>query len=194
MFSMRYLLSAPTISGLPEDVGAEVAFWGRSNAGKSTLLNVLSGQKKLARVSKRPGCTRMMNIFSLAEDVRLVDFPGYGYARASKVEQARWLDCMIHYIDCRQSLRGIVLIMDVRHPFQSNDMAVLAHLLEAELPICLVLNKIDQLKTNALVKQRTKFKDHPVFSSPNVQVCWLSAFKKKNVDELASILSGWLDE
>jgi GTP-binding protein len=192
MSNITYLLSAPNTSILPEDTGAEIAFWGRSNAGKSTLLNALCGNKKLARVSKKPGCTRMMNVFSVGEDKRLVDFPGYGYARVSKKEQNKWLNEMSCYLDTRQSLRGIVLIMDARHPLQANDANVLTSLMDTELPLCLVMNKTDQLKTNALAQQKKCYNNHPALQGDQITLFWLSALKKHNVDTLHALLTDWL--
>ena len=111
-----FLKSAARVTHLPEDTGYEVAFAGRSNAGKSSALNCLTGIKGLARTSKTPGRTQLINLFSLDDERRLVDLPGYGYAKVALQVKMEWQKHLAHYLDIRQILRGLVLLMDVRHP------------------------------------------------------------------------------
>lgn len=140
-----FLKSAPTLAACPPDQGVEVAFAGRSNAGKSSALNALTRQGKLARTSKTPGRTRLMNFFALAPGQRLVDLPGYGYAKVPKAMKAEWDQHLAHYLRARASLRGLVLVMDIRHPLQTFDQHMLAWAAEAALPVHVLLTKADKL-------------------------------------------------
>ncbi len=140
-----FLKSAPTLADCPPDQGVEVAFAGRSNAGKSSALNALTRQGKLARTSKTPGRTRLMNFFALAPGQRLVDLPGYGYAKVPKAMKAEWDQHLAHYLRARSSLRGLVLLMDIRHPLQAFDQHMLAWAAEAALPVHVLLTKADKL-------------------------------------------------
>lgn len=110
-----FLKSAARVNQLPEDSGYEVAFAGRSNAGKSSALNCLTNNKNLARTSKTPGRTQLINLFSLDEQRRLVDLPGYGYAKVAMEVKLEWQKNLAHYLEARQCLRGLILLMDVRH-------------------------------------------------------------------------------
>jgi GTP-binding protein len=140
-----FLKSAPKLADCPPDQGAEVAFAGRSNAGKSSALNALTRQGKLARTSKTPGRTRLMNFFVLAPGQRLVDLPGYGYAKVPKAMKAEWDQHLAHYLRARSSLRGLVLLMDIRHPLQTFDQHMLAWAAEAALSVHILLTKADKL-------------------------------------------------
>jgi GTP-binding protein len=140
-----FLKSAPTLADCPPDQGVEVAFAGRSNAGKSSALNALTRQSKLARTSKTPGRTRLMNFFALAPGQRLVDLPGYGFAKVPKAMKAEWDQHLAHYLRARSSLRGLVLLMDIRHPLQTFDQHMLVWAAEAELPVHVLLTKADKL-------------------------------------------------
>lgn len=140
-----FLKSAPTLADCPPDRGVEVAFAGRSNAGKSSALNALTRQSRLARTSKTPGRTRLMNFFALDPDRRLVDLPGYGYAKVSKAQKAEWDRHLAHYLGARSSLCGLVLLMDIRHPLQDFDRHMLAWAAAAALPVRALLTKADKL-------------------------------------------------
>jgi GTP-binding protein len=140
-----FLKSAPTLADCPPDQGVEVAFAGRSNAGKSSALNALTRQNKLARTSKTLGRTRLMNFFALAPGRRLVDLPGYGFAKVPKAMKAEWDQHLAHYLRARSSLRGLVLLMDIRHPLQTFDRHMLAWAAEAALPVHVLLTKADKL-------------------------------------------------
>ena len=140
-----FLKSAPTLADCPADRGAEVAFAGRSNAGKSSALNALTRQSRLARTSKTPGRTRLMNFFALGPDQRLVDLPGYGYAKVSKTLKTEWDRHLAHYLRARSSLCGLVLLMDIRHPLQDFDRHMLAWAAAAALPVRALLTKADKL-------------------------------------------------
>ena len=121
-----FLKSAPDIGHLPDDTGIEIAFAGRSNAGKSSALNTLTNQKGLARTSKTPGRTQLINLFSLSQDHRLVDLPGYGYAKVPISLRKEWQKSLSEYLDKRQCLKAMVVLMDIRHPLKETDMELLA--------------------------------------------------------------------
>lgn len=144
-----FLTSADSLTRCPPSDVPEVAFAGRSNAGKSSTLNRLAGQKKLARVSKTPGRTQLINFFDVASGGRLVDLPGYGYARASKTRRDAWGRAIDDYLNNRPNLVGLVLVMDARHPPQPFDEEMLAWCTQRHLPLLALLNKADKLKRGA---------------------------------------------
>ena len=121
----QFLTSAAALNQLPPDEGIEVAFAGRSNAGKSTVLNVLTGQRQLARTSKTPGRTQLINLFTLDEHRRLVDLPGYGFAQVPQSVKLRWQETLSQYLEQRDCLKGLILLMDSRHPLQALDLNLL---------------------------------------------------------------------
>ncbi len=144
-----FLLSAPTPEHLPPDRGAEIAFAGRSNAGKSSALNTLTGQSALARVSKTPGRTQQLVVFSIEDTRRLIDLPGYGYAKVPGAIQEVWHRALDQYFRERQSLLGLLLAMDVRHPLTDFDQTMLAFARARELPVHILLTKSDKLGRGA---------------------------------------------
>jgi GTP-binding protein len=144
--SAEFITSAPSLKQCPDDVGCEVAFAGRSNAGKSSAINTLTRNKNLARTSKTPGRTQMINFFQLGEDQRLVDLPGYGYAKVPVAMKAQWDRHMAEYLQARKSLGGLILLMDIRHPLQDYDRQMLNWAAQAGLPVHILLTKSDKLK------------------------------------------------
>ena len=149
--SARFLTSASTLAECPPDDAPEVAFAGRSNAGKSSTLNRLTGSRRLARVSKTPGRTRLINFFAIEGGGRLVDLPGYGYAKAGKAERARWSQAIDDYLTRREMLAAVVLIMDARHPLQPFDVQMLDWAAQTGTPLLALLNKSDKLKQGARI-------------------------------------------
>lgn len=141
-----YLKSAPNLSHCPEDEGYEVAFAGRSNAGKSSALNVITSQKSLARTSKTPGRTQMINFFTLDETRYLVDLPGYGFAKVNVNVKKLWEAGLAEYVEKRKALKGLMLMMDVRHPLQPLDLMMLDWTKELNLPVHILLTKSDKFK------------------------------------------------
>ena len=141
--------SAASLKQCPQDEIPEVAFVGRSNAGKSSTLNQLSGRNKLARVSKTPGRTRLINLFTTSIGVRLVDLPGYGYAKASRSEQERWNQMVDAYLAERANLVGLVVVTDSRHALKDTDLAMLDWSERRQLTTLLLLNKADKLRRGA---------------------------------------------
>jgi GTP-binding protein len=142
----RYLLNAHRLQQLPADEGIEVAIAGRSNAGKSSAINALTGQKSLARTSKTPGRTQQIVIFELDDHRRIADLPGYGYARVPQSLRAHWQAVMQSYFETRECLRGVVLVMDIRHPLKPFDTQMLAWCEACRVPCHVLLTKSDKLK------------------------------------------------
>ena len=145
----KFIKSASNISESPDDIGAEVAFVGRSNSGKSSAINVITSQKYLAQISKTPGRTQLINFFEIEEMQRLVDLPGYGYAKTSKKQQKEWGFMISEYVKYRQTLRGIILIIDIRRGIMELDHAFLDFYLPLNKPLHILLTKSDKLKKQA---------------------------------------------
>ncbi|SMG63240.1 ribosome biogenesis GTP-binding protein YsxC, partial [methanotrophic bacterial endosymbiont of Bathymodiolus sp.] len=145
----KFLLSAPDLNSTPEDTGREVAFAGRSNAGKSSALNTLTRQKALARTSKTPGRTQLLNFFTLNEEQRFVDLPGYGYAKVPEKVKRQWHALMETYLRERQSLYGIILVMDVRHPLTEFDWQMIEWCTYSKKPLHILLTKADKINYGA---------------------------------------------
>ena len=145
----QYTISATQLSELPVDEGTEVAFAGRSNAGKSSAINTITDQKSLARISKTPGRTQMINFFSIDDSHSLVDLPGYGYAKVPEKIKIRWQQTLGKYLETRQALRGLVLMMDIRHPLKEFDLQMIKWANNAKLSVHILLTKSDKLKRGA---------------------------------------------
>jgi len=189
----QFLLSAPTLSQCPDDDGCEVAFAGRSNAGKSSAINVLTRQGKLARTSKTPGRTQLINFFSLTEHCRLVDLPGYGYAKVPKAVKQRWDEHLAEYLQRRQSLRGLILLMDVRHPLQDFDRQMVLWADQSDMPVHILLTKADKLKRGPALNtmQRIRLELEAGQGQASVTVQLFSALKRTGIDELEAVLTRW---
>ncbi|MDH3526646.1 MAG: ribosome biogenesis GTP-binding protein YihA/YsxC [Gammaproteobacteria bacterium] len=189
---VRFLLSAPDEAHAPPDSGLEVAFAGRSNAGKSSALNVITGQKALARTSKTPGRTQQINFFSLDEQRRLVDLPGYGYAKVARNIKNQWQRHIAGYLETRRCLQGVILLMDIRHPLKEFDRQLLEWCHIAGLPAHVLLTKADKLKRGpaqaALLQVRKHLAEH--YSAASVQL--FSALTRVGADEARAILDLWL--
>ena len=147
--TIQFLKSAAKLSQYPADHGLEVAFCGRSNAGKSSAINYLTGLNKLARTSKTPGRTQLINFFSVSDQFRLVDLPGYGYAKVPTALKRDWHENIDNYLRHRDSLCGLVLLMDIRHPLKPFDRTMLDWCTGAEMPLHILLTKCDKLKRGA---------------------------------------------
>lgn len=189
-----FLKSAARVDQLPPDTGFEVAFAGRSNAGKSTALNCLTMNKQLARTSKTPGRTQLINLFTLAdEDHRLVDLPGYGYAKVPLQVKQDWQKHLAHYLEVRESLRGLVLLMDIRHPLKELDETMIHWALERELPLHLLLTKSDKLSRNQVQQALAKVRKQYDLMPDLVSVQTFSALKREGVEELIQVLNVWFE-
>ena len=187
--------SSPTLAQCPADSGVEVAFAGRSNAGKSSALNALTDNHKLARTSKTPGRTQLINFFRLSDQQRLVDLPGYGFAKVPKAMKERWDRNLAEYLQGRNSLQGLILLMDIRHPLQPYDLQMLQWAADTKMPVHLLLTKADKLKRgpaqNTLLKVRKELKQLGL--DDNISVQTFSALKKDGLKELEKVLRGWLE-
>jgi len=186
-----FLLSAARLAQLPEDVGIEVAFVGRSNAGKSSVLNQITQNKKLARVSKTPGRTQLINVFVLDEKRRLIDLPGYGYAKVPQEVKALWQQTLGDYLLQRNCLQGLILVMDIRHPLTDFDQNLLAWADESNLAVHILLNKADKLAFGA--SKNTLFEVRKfVEKYTTVVTCQcFSALKSTGIKELRDQLNDW---
>jgi GTP-binding protein len=188
----KFLVSAAKLSQCPVDTGMEVAFAGRSNAGKSSALNALCQQKSLARTSKTPGRTQLLNFFSIDEQRRLVDLPGYGFAKVSEQVKQQWQKAMADYLENRQSLNGVILLVDVRHPMKDFDRQMLEWSNHIVLPVHILLTKADKLKRGAAAKslQQVRNEIGQIGSRASVQL--FSALNRQGIDEAHEVLDGWL--
>lgn len=185
-----FLLTAVQFNQLPPDEGAEIAFVGRSNAGKSSALNTITGIKGLARTSKTPGRTQAMNVFLLDEAHRFVDLPGYGYAKVPLSMRRDWDKMMFDYLSRRESLRGLVLIMDARHPLKEKDWEFLNLSVEIELPVHILLTKADKLKFQQARDTLKNVRETlSVFKGISVQL--FSSTQRSGIEEAKACLTDW---
>ena len=179
----------------PEDMGNEIALCGRSNSGKSTLINTIANQKKLAKTSNTPGRTQSINFFHLKDNnnKKIIDLPGFGYAKASKADQNSWAKLILSYLKKRNALTDLILIMDMRHPFQTKDFEFLQLCESLELPIHLVLTKADKLN-NKETQQALKLvaQKSPEFSNIMSSIVF-SAPKKIGLDALTEKIKQLLE-
>jgi GTP-binding protein len=184
-----YVASAHDLEQLPPDIGAEVAFVGRSNAGKSSAINTLANHRRLAYVSKTPGRTQLINFFSLGEDRMLVDLPGYGYAEVPARVKAHWQNVMAAYVSTRRALNGLVLIMDARHPLKSLDIKLLDWYLPTGKPVHCLLTKADKLSKNDQAITLRKVSKQLDAAGHNATVQLFSSLKKEGVEEAESAIA-----
>ena len=187
-----FILGTPDSRRAPPDTGVEVAFAGRSNAGKSSALNVLTGQRALARISKAPGRTREINFFQVREDIRLVDLPGYGYAKVSKAMKGQWQRNIARYLETRQSLGGVILLMDVRQALKETDQQVLGWCHTAGLLTHVLLTKSDKLKRGPAKASLFQVRKTLQQLHPEASVQLFSAHTREGAEELQQVLNQWL--
>ena len=190
----EFLMSAPKLNLCVEDTGYEVAFAGRSNAGKSSAINALTNQKQLARASKRPGRTQMINFFSLGNpDQRLVDLPGYGYAAVPESMKIVWQKELENYLIHRQSLQGLVLLMDIRHPLQHFDVMMLEWAYSRQLFVHVLLTKSDKLNRGPASQVLIDVQQQLRKMKLNFSIQLFSSMNKQGLEELASVMAGRLN-
>jgi len=191
--TIQFVTSAPRVSSLPSGRGIEIAFAGRSNAGKSSALNALANRKSLAKTSSVPGKTQHINLFRLEDDLHIADLPGYGYAKVPPSEKKRWQDEMTSYILHRENLKGIVLLMDIRHPLTELDRAMLDLAVSGDREVHIVLSKADKLKPGARARTLSDMNK----ALRGLTVPWsiqtLSALKKEGVDQLREHILFWYE-
>lgn len=191
----KFLISAPDIAHLdqylPGDVGVEIAFAGRSNAGKSSALNALTEQKNLARTSKTPGRTQLINVFELDAQRRLVDLPGYGFAQVPLAMKHKWQQALGEYLQKRACLSGVVVLMDIRHPLKDLDMQMIEWAVASEIPVLALLTKSDKLAQSAKMKTVNEVRKALADFGDWVQVEPFSSLKGTGKPKVLSILNEW---
>jgi len=185
----EYLLNAPNLSSAPEDIEYEVAFAGRSNAGKSSAINTLTNQKGLARTSKTPGRTQQLVYFKLDEQRCLVDLPGYGYAKVPPRVQKKWQQELQRYLEKRKALNGLVLLVDIRRSLGDFDLQMIEYASHIGLDIFVALTKADKLNRNNAKNTLFAVQKQLEDSTANVQIELFSSLKKEGIDPLHE----WLD-
>ena len=187
-----YCISAHQLSDLPPPLGPEIAFAGRSNAGKSSAINALADHNRLAFVSKTPGRTQQINFFSLPGGVFLVDLPGYGYAKVQRELRAHWEELLSTYLQTRASLFGMVLIMDARHPLTPLDGQMLNWFASTGKPVHVLLSKSDKLSRQEAHKTlrtvQVKLRDY----ADNYTAQLFSSSKKQGMQEAEEVIGAWL--
>ncbi len=185
----KFVLSANAATQFLPDTGAEVAVAGRSNAGKSSAINVIVNRRQFARTSKTPGRTRLVNFFELRDNERLVDLPGYGFAKVAESMQRHWRELLEHYFETRKSLRGLLLVVDIRRQLKDFDRQMLAFAASVNLPVHVLLTKSDKLKrgqaATALLQVRKELGD-----SATVQL--FSALNKRGYEEARAVMDRFL--
>jgi len=189
----QFLLSATALAQLPEDIGIEVAFAGRSNAGKSSAINRITAIGNLARTSKTPGRTQQINLFGLDEARRLVDLPGYGYAKVPEAVKRQWQGLLERYLQGRESLRGLILMMDIRHPLTEYDRMMLSWCAHRAMPVHILLTKADKLKRGPATAVLHKVQRALAEVHPGATLQLFSALKGTGLEEARTQLNGWFD-
>jgi GTP-binding protein len=185
----RFMLSAASTHQFPPDVGTEVAVAGRSNAGKSSAINSITHRTNLARSGKTPGLTQLVNFFELQEDQRLVDLPGYGFAKVPPKVQAQWHQLVGEYFATRNSLSGLLLIVDVRRGLKDGDRALLEWTVRRELPVHVLLTKSDKLARNEARKELAKVAGE-LGEGASVQL--FSSLNKEGAEQARNVLQSLL--
>lgn len=187
----RFITSAPDLRHLPPDEGVEIAFAGRSNSGKSSALNAICDQTHLAKTSRTPGRTRLINLFETAPGCSLVDLPGYGYAAVPESMKRAWQKSLSEYLQQRRALRGIVVTMDIRHPLKDHDRLIIDWSLGANLPALILLTKADKLGPTARREAAGKVRHLLSEFGGTFTVIPFSALRKIGLDETRAVLRSW---
>ena len=185
--------AAVDLRDAPADEGFEVAFAGRSNAGKSSAINAICHQNRLARTSKTPGRTQQLVFFRLDDERRLVDLPGYGYARVSQAIKANWQALMGRYLEQRRCLRGLVVVMDIRHPLTEFDQQMLAWGVSAQRPMLLLLTKADKLGRGAVQRTLGQVRRSVADAGAPIRVQAFSASRRLGLEDAHAHLAQWLE-
>jgi GTP-binding protein len=188
----RYVASAHDLEALPPDVGAEVAFAGRSNAGKSSAINAIAGRKRLAFVSRTPGRTQTINFFDCGGDRRLVDLPGYGYAAVPQRERAHWGELISAYLQGRLSLKGLVVIVDARHPLTPLDRQLLGWHAQSGQPVLVLLTKADKLSQSDAGRSLKAAKEALPQLHPDASAQLFSAVDGTGQRHAHGVIGAWL--
>jgi len=186
-----FITSAPDIRHLPQDTGVEIAFAGRSNAGKSSALNRITDQKGLARTSKTPGRTQLINMFEVTQGCNLIDLPGYGFAQVPLELKIKWQKALGEYLQKRECLKGLVVLMDIRHPMKDLDQQMIFWAIESRLPVLVLLTKADKMKSGARKAQLLKVRESSKSFGGDVQIELFSSLKGIGLDQVRRKLDTW---
>jgi GTP-binding protein len=178
--SAKFIKSASDLTGWPETRLPEVGIVGRSNAGKSSVVNALTNHKKLAKVSSTPGKTALLNFFEIDKKFILVDMPGYGYASRARTERQMWTDMIESYLASRQQLRGVMLVIDCQRPWSQDESNLVTWLNDYDVNVMLVVNKIDKLNQKELNIMKQHYSKVDIVQG----ICYVSASQKKGFQEL----------
>jgi GTP-binding protein len=189
-----FLTTVNHLRDLPVHGGKEVAFAGRSNAGKSSAINTLANHTRLAFTSKTPGRTQHLNYFDLGESRYLVDLPGYGYAKVPPEVQAHWEHLLSEYLQTREALCGLVVIMDARHPLTDLDLRMLDWFALTGKPVHVLLTKADKLSRQQATQTLNRVKLHLAEHFPHCSVQLFSSLKKSGMDEAEAVITGWFGQ
>jgi GTP-binding protein len=191
---IQFLKSVADTRALPPDTGTEIAFAGRSNAGKSSAINAITGISRLARTSKTPGRTQLINFFELDNQRRLVDLPGYGYAKVPDAIKLSWQKLMEDYLSQRESLQGLILLMDIRHPLKPFDWQLIEWAVSRDLKVHILLTKADKLKRGAAQNTLLAVRKELSGYEDLVSIQLFSAFTHFGVAEVQQKMNSWLLE
>jgi GTP-binding protein len=185
----KFITSAPDITKLPEDSGIEIAFVGRSNAGKSSALNKLTNIKHLAKTSKTPGRTQLINLFEIDHNKRIVDLPGYGFADVPLAVKKKWQRSLTEYLQKRKCLKALVILMDIRHPLKDLDRQIITWAALANIQLIILLTKADKLKTNAKKNTISTVNKNLIEFGANYDVISFSSLSGEGVEQLKEKLN-----
>lgn len=189
-----FTISAPDIRKLSEDTGIEVAFAGRSNAGKSSALNTLTNQRGLARTSKTPGRTQLINVFDIGENKRLVDLPGYGFAKVPLAMKEKWQKALGEYLQERNSLKGLVILMDIRHPLKDLDKDLIHWAADSKLPILALLTKADKLSQGKCSTEVLNVRKTLASLNADITVQAFSSLKRTGLEQANKVICDWFTQ
>lgn len=189
-----FLKSISNISDIQIEHGIEIAFVGYSNSGKSSAINALTNQKKLARFSKTPGRTQLINLFQVTSDFRIVDLPGYGYAKAPLLIKIKWQNMIYSYLKNSRSLKGLVLLTDIRYPLKILDQDIISMALNCKIPILLLLTKCDKFTINNQKIQFQKVHEKLEKFLNELHIQLFSSLKKIGIEKLKSKLNFWYEK
>ncbi|PLK58472.1 YihA family ribosome biogenesis GTP-binding protein [Candidatus Palibaumannia cicadellinicola] len=189
----HFVYSAPCISNLFYDRGIEIAFAGSSNVGKSSAINILTNQKNLARTGKKPGSTKLINFFEVEPGIRLVDLPGYGYAKVPVALKSQWQYGINEYLQKRESLKGLVVLIDIRHTIKYLDKCIIQFAVELNLPVFILLNKADKITACARQAQLNNVRKNipSIQGKGDVEVEIFSSWQMLGVNKLKQKLDSW---
>ncbi len=191
-YQTKFITSAPDIRYLPNDYGIEIAFIGRSNVGKSSALNALTQQKKLAYTSKKPGRTQLINLFEIADGIKLVDLPGYGYAKVLGSIKQKWQQTLSEYLQKRKCLKGLIILMDIRHSLKNMDIKIIEWSVWMNIPIFVLLTKADKISYNKQKYEVIEVRNRLKGLSNSIEVQIFSSLKNIGVDKLQLKLEEWI--